>query len=566
MSQLEIIISELIDEGKKRGAFTSEDVTKLIPNTVFAPVDLKKIFTALEEAKIPVIETDIDDIEIDVEVAEIETPEVEASGWGDVAPEGLSKTEVAMEEDAIKLDDPVRTYLSQMGGIPLLSRAEELSLAKRIEYTRRRMRRKIFENEWCIKQMVEIFKDIHFNKSPFERNIEVNTAFGEGKEEIIACIPKNIETLSRLLEENKEMRHKISLKKTSKKMIASLETQILRNQRKCVKLVDEIGIRNTKVMPISDEFATMTRSFAATEKELLKLKRSKKTDKEHMAEIAAWQKKADDFLEILAEDSNLAKSRANSIALWREDYDITKQKLSNGNLRLVVSIAKKYRNRGLSFLDLIQEGNTGLMKAVEKYEYKRGYKFSTYATWWIRQAITRAIADQARTIRIPVHLIETLTKLRRAITTYVQKHGREPNLKEASKLAEVSFVEAQRVSKIAKNPVSLDSPIGDSDDSYFGDFIEDDKTQSPIAVANSEMLKDRVGEVLNTLTDREREIIRLRYGIGDGYTYTLEEVGKRFKVTRERVRQIEAKAIKKLKHPVRSRKLEGYFEGTEDLR
>ena len=242
-------------------------------------------------------------------------------------------------------------------------------------------------------------------------------------------------------------------------------------------------------------------------------------------------------------------------------YELSMRELSGGNLRLVVSIAKKYRNRGLSFLDLIQEGNTGLMRAVDKYEYRRGYKFSTYATWWIRQAITRAIADQARTIRIPVHMIETMSKLRKVSKKLLQENGREPTIEETAIAAGVSLEETRRVMRISRHPISLDRPVGESEDSYFGDFIEDDATDSPVDTATQEMLKDKIDHVLKTLTYREREIIKLRYGLGDGYTYTLEEVGRIFKVTRERVRQIEAKAVRKLQHPVRARQLKGFLDG-----
>ena len=253
------------------------------------------------------------------------------------------------------------------------------------------------------------------------------------------------------------------------------------------------------------------------------------------------------------------RRRCKDIKQRFEYYDEVKQQLSSGNLRLVVSIAKKYRNRGLSFLDLIQEGNTGLMRAVDKYEYRRGFKFSTYATWWIRQAITRAIADQGRTIRIPVHMIDILSKLRNLQKQMLQELGRHPSFDEMAKRSELDVDEVRRIMDIGRHPVSLDKPVGDGEDNSFGEFVEDEGSDNPVRAASNVLLSDKIERLLKTLTYREREIIRLRYGLGDGYTYTLEEVGRIFKVTRERVRQIEAKAVRKLQNPVRSGQLEGFL-------
>jgi RNA polymerase primary sigma factor len=278
-------------------------------------------------------------------------------------------------------------------------------------------------------------------------------------------------------------------------------------------------------------------------------------------DIYVMQEELDGLRGLVLQDPTEIVDRLKVIETVFDEYEQAKRDLSGGNLRLVVSIAKKYRNRGLPFLDIIQEGNTGLMRAVDKYEYKRGYKFSTYATWWIRQAITRAIADHARTIRVPVHMIETMSKLRTIQKHLLQEIGREPTIEEIAERAKMSVEETRRVMKISRHPISLDRPVGESEDSHFGDFIEDERQEPPAETATSDMLRQRINDVLKTLTYREREILKLRYGIGDGYTYTLEEVGRIFKVTRERVRQVESKAIRKLQHPVRRRRLNNFLSG-----
>jgi len=323
-----------------------------------------------------------------------------------------------------------------------------------------------------------------------------------------------------------------------------------------VTLLEELSLRTQRLQPTMRRMEQISRRMTELQRQLDSLKNLKSARDQR----ANLQKELRDLMIMTLESPISLSERIEAIRERFAAYEQAMRDLSAGNLRLVVSIAKKYRNRGLSFLDLIQEGNTGLMRAVDKYEYRRGYKFSTYATWWIRQAITRAIADQARTIRIPVHMIETMSKLRKVSKRLLQEKGREPTIEETAEAAGVSLEETRRVLKISRHPISLDRPVGESEDSYFGDFIEDESTESPVHTATQEMLKDKIDVVLKTLTYREREIIKLRYGLGDGYTYTLEEVGRIFKVTRERVRQIEAKAVRKLQHPVRSKQLKGFLD------
>jgi len=447
-------------------------------------------------------------------------------------------------------------YLTQMGEIPLLTREKEISLAKRIELTRKQFRRKVLASDLAISSAIDVLRQVESGELPFDRTMKICISENLAKGTIIKRAPENLSTSEKLMERNREEYEELIARGTSEEERETLRRRMRSRRQKCVQLLEELSLRTSKIQSIMKKLIAIHQKQEEIKRRLEEMAGHRDDD----AEAEALRDELEGFERLVGESSGDLAVRIQRIQKCFGEYEEAKRSLSGGNLRLVVSIAKKYRNRGLSFLDLIQEGNTGLMRAVDKYEYRRGYKFSTYATWWIRQAITRAIADQARTIRIPVHMIETMSKLRNIAKRFLQETGREPTLEEMAEEAKLPVIEVRRVMKISRHPISLDRPVGESEDSYFGDFIEDETAESPVTAATQEMLKSKIDHVLKTLTYREREIIKLRYGIGDGQTYTLEEVGRIFRVTRERVRQIEAKAIRKLQHPVRSRKLEGFLE------
>ena len=539
MHRLDENLKVLVEQGQQQGYLTFSQVNDYLPDEALTPEKLDHLLMSLEE--------------IGLDIVNGEQP---AAGKPKKKRGGRTRKAMTSEDQSRRIDDPVRMYLTQMGEIPLLSRPEEIALAKKIEVTRRRFRRQLLESDYALKSSLDILTKVHEGGLPFDRTIKVSVTEGLEKTQILGRMPYNLRTIEELRRRTIEDFAITRDETASRKTRQEANERLTIGRRKMVTLIEELSLRTQRLQPALKRLEQICRRMNDLERQLTALKNLKSAKDER----ANLQRELQDLMDMTLETPRSLRQRMWNIQSRFGAYEQSMRELSGGNLRLVVSIAKKYRNRGLSFLDLIQEGNTGLMRAVDKYEYRRGYKFSTYATWWIRQAITRAIADQARTIRIPVHMIETMSKLRRVSKTLLQELGREPTIEETSEAAEISLEETRRVLKISRHPISLDRPVGESEDSYFGDFIEDGAIDNPVAAATQEMLKDKIDYVLKTLTYREREIIKLRYGLGDGYTYTLEEVGRIFKVTRERVRQIEAKAVRKLQHPVRSKQLQGFLD------
>lgn len=551
-------LADLVEQSSLQGYLTYDQIGVYLPDEDAGPGKLKRLIEIIESLKIKLVEGPPSDGRLSptaaVNLRDVPTEAGESSSLPSETSEPLE--ELPTQELNRSSDDPIRMYLSQMAEIPLLSREDEIALAKKIEVTRRQFRRSLLTSDYALRHTVDTLHRVHKGELPFDRTIKVSLTEHLTKEQISARMPHNLRTLDHLLIQNRNDFELLVRKSTPARLKAEVRRRFIARRKKAMELAEELSLRSRRVTPLLNRLE----EFSARMNSIRTRLGSLGHDAVSRDEAADLRSELRELMVLTQETPESLNRRVTEARKHFELFEATKRELSSGNLRLVVSIAKKYRNRGLSFLDLIQEGNTGLMRAVDKYEYRRGFKFSTYATWWIRQAITRAIADQARTIRIPVHMIDVLSKLRQAQKTLTQKLRREPSYEEISAATEIPLDEVQRVLDIGRNLASLDRPVGEGEDSSFGEFVEDNDNLNPVHMASNGLLRGKIDELLKTLTFREREIIRLRYGLVDGYSYTLEECGRIFKVTRERVRQIEAKAVAKLQSPSRADRLASFIK------
>lgn len=565
------VVQELIVKGKKRGQLTYDEINDMLPDDVVSSGEIDEILLTLGDNDIDVVES-------------LKPEDSEEGVAGDAEEKEFAPSRVE------RADDPVRMYLREMGRVPLLTKDQEVRIAKNIERAENTLRETVIRTPYALKEIIALLQKATKGTISFEsmtqedddrklRDVESRLSsildFLHKSEAAIRRHEKSLQR-PRLGEKTKKKIRKDITAQRTKQAAALRELEI--KMKEVNRIIEKVKNLRGRIKSAEDEIRSIEKELklnaAKIEDAGKKLRKGEIDSKRFTSRIPVTLTRfmelerkvhnANRRLNTIYHDTRLNKQGIHALIarIERNETDIYRAKMDlvEANLRLVVSIAKKYTNRGMSFLDLIQEGNIGLMKAVDKFEYRRGYKFSTYATWWIRQAITRAIADQARTIRIPVHMIETINKVIRTSRRLVQEFGREPTPEEISVAMRLEVEKVRGILKIAQEAISLETPIGDEGDSSFGDFIEDKSTESPINTAAFTVFQEKLEEVLHTLTEREERVLRLRFGLGDGYPRTLEEVGTVFKVTRERVRQIEAKAIRKMRHPTRSRKLKTFLD------